>query len=234
MITKRILLKISGEFLAGDHADIFDRSILSDLVRQISEISKLGHQLAIVVGGGNILRGSSLSGVGFSRTNADNMGMLATAINGLALSDILEQHDISASVYSSHAIHGVLPAYNSKMAIKDLKDGKVCFFVFGTGNPFFTTDTAACLRAAEIQADIVFKATKVNGIFDEDPIKKPGAKRYDKITYQEVLDKQLGVMDMSAILLCKEHSLPVRIFDLFEENALLRAIEEENFGSQIY
>jgi uridylate kinase len=189
--------------------------------------------VSIVIGGGNLIRGADLCATGLDRVTADHMGMLATVINGLALQDALERKGIPGIVMSSIAIPGVVQTYDRRLAKEALQNGKVVIFVAGTGNPLVTTDSAAALRGIEVGADIVIKATKVDGVFASDPIKNPKAERYDALTYDEVLEQRLGVMDLNAILLCREFNLPLRVFNMSKQGALQRVVLGENVGTLI-
>lgn len=234
MSSKRILLKLSGEYLAGKSESILDKDILDSLSLSISKIVELGIQVSLVVGGGNILRGKSFANLGFDRVCGDHIGLLATSINGLAMSDSLERFNIKTKLFSSISMDGIIEPVNAKLAIDNLEKGKVNIFVGGTGNPFFTTDTAACLRAIETKSDIVIKATKVNGVYSDDPVSNPNAKHYPKITYDEVLAKELSVMDLTSILLCKEHKMPIRVFDISKSDALIKVAQGEDIGTFVY
>jgi uridylate kinase len=234
MKINRLLLKLSGEYLAGDKNDIFDKSILDVLSLDIAEIVKSEIEISIVVGGGNIIRGSNISSNGFSRVSGDQMGLLGTAINGLAISDGLKRVGVKNQIFSSISIDKIAESFNVNKAIENLEKKIVNIFVAGTGNPFFTTDTAACLRAVETNSDIVLKATKVNGVYSDDPISNPKAKHYSKITYDEVVSKELRVMDLTAVLICKENKMPLKIFDLSQSEALIQAAHGEEIGTIIY
>ncbi len=234
MEIRRVLLKLSGEYLSGNSNNILDVNILEYLSADIAKIVDLGIEVGIVVGGGNILRGKSISKNGFNRVSSDQMGLLATVINGLAVSDALKRKNIKNKVFSSIAIDGIVEPFNVHISNVSLENKEVNIFTAGTGSPFFTTDTAACLRAIEIDADIVLKATKVDGVYSGDPETNSDAKYYSKITYDEVLAKELGVMDLTAILLCKEHNMPLRVFNLSHPNALLKAATGDDIGTIIY
>ncbi|NQY41989.1 MAG: UMP kinase [Legionellales bacterium] len=234
MEINRILLKLSGEYLSGNSKNIFDNKILDKLAVDIGKIVDMGIDIGIVVGGGNILRGGSISMNGFDRLHGDHMGMLATAINGLAIDSILKKNGVKSKVFSSVAMDGISEPFNAYVANESFKEKYVNIFTVGTGSPFFTTDTAACLRAIEIGADMVLKATKVDGVYSDDPKINPDAKYYSKITYNEVLAQELKVMDLTAILLCKEHKMPLRVVNLADPNALLQAASGENIGTIVY
>lgn len=221
-IYKRVLLKLSGEALQGDHLFGIDASKLARIVQEISGATQLGVQVALVIGGGNLIRGADLCAGGIDRIAADQMGMLATVINGLALRDALERKSIPSCLMSPFAIPGIAEQYDRSKVKEKLERGKVAILAAGTGNPLVTTDSAAALRGIEINADIVLKATKVEGVFDDDPIKNPMAERFKTLTYDEVITKRLGVMDLTAILLCKDHDLPLRVFNMNKQGALKR------------
>lgn len=232
-IYQRIVLKLSGEALQGDHLFGIDPGKLTRVSTEIASIVKLGVQVSLVIGGGNIIRGADLYTTGFDRVTADQMGMLATVINGLALRDAFQRKSLSVQVMSAIAVPGLVDFYDRAKAKASLDQSNVLIFVGGTGNPLVTTDTAAALRGIETGADIVIKATKVDGVFDADPVKNPKAKRFTSLTYDEVLEQRLGVMDLNAILLCKDHELPVRVFNMNKQGALQRIIEGEDVGTLI-
>jgi uridylate kinase len=232
-VYKRILLKLSGEALQGDHLFGINASKLTRVSQELASVVKLGVQVALVIGGGNLIRGAELCATGLDRVTADQMGMLATVINGLALLDALERKGIPTTVMSAIAIPGLVEFYDRHTAKAELENGRVLVFVAGTGNPLVTTDSAAALRGIEIGADIVIKATKVDGVFAADPIKNPKAERYDQMTYDEVLEQRLGVMDLNAILLCREHGLPLRVFNMNKQGALQGIVTGENVGTLI-
>src|SRR3990167_3024436 len=232
-IYKRILLKLSGEALQGDHLFGIDANKLSRISQEIAQVVKLGVQVAIVIGGGNLIRGSDLCTTGLDRVAADQMGMLATMINGLALRDALERKNLMVSLMSALGVPGIVDTYDYTAARKKLKKGKVLIFVGGTGNPLVTTDSAAALRGIEINTDIILKATKVDGVYTQDPIKHPKAERYSRLTYQEILEKRLGVMDLTAILLCQDHGVPLRVFNMNKSGALQRIVMGEDIGTFI-
>jgi uridylate kinase len=232
-VYRRVLLKFSGEALQGDQLCGIDTAKVVRVCQEIASIVKLGVQVALVIGGGNLIRGADLCVTGLNRVTADQMGMLGTVINGLALLDTLDRKGIPASIMSAIAIPGVTDFYDRRLAKERLDAGKVVIFVGGTGNPLVTTDSAAALRGIEIEADIVIKATKVDGVFASDPIKNPKAERYDKLTYDQVLEQRLGVMDLNAILLCKDHALPLRVFNMNKQGALQRIVVGESVGTLI-
>ena len=193
----------------------------------------IGIQFGLVIGGGNLFRGAALSAAGLDRVTGDHMGMLATVMNALAMRDALERANIQTVVMSSIPMSGVVEHYDRRLAIRHLQEGDVVIFSAGTGNPFFTTDSAACLRGIEIEADIVLKATKVDGVYSDDPVTNPGATRFDAITYSKVLDDQLGVMDLTAICLARDHNMPLRVFKLDKQDALLNAVVSDNEGTLV-
>jgi uridylate kinase len=220
---KRILLKLSGEALGKDGIGI-DPKILDRMALEIGQLVGIGVQVGLVVGGGNIFRGAALQAAGLDRVTGDHMGMLATVMNGLAMRDALERSNISSRVMSAIPMSGVVDHYDRRKAVRALERGEVVIFAAGTGNPFFTTDSAACLRGIEINAEIVLKATKVDGIYNDDPMRNPNAVKYDRLTYDEVLDQKLGVMDLTAICLCRDHKLPLRVFAMEKVGALLNIV----------
>jgi len=230
---KRILLKLSGEALAGDAEVGIDPKVLKRMALEVGQLVGIGVQVGIVVGGGNLFRGAALQQAGLDRVAGDHMGMLATVMNGLALRDALERNNIKTRLMSAIPMSGVVDHYDRRAAIRHLQSGDVCIFVAGTGNPFFTTDTAACLRGIEINADIVIKATKVEGIYNADPVKDPTAVKYDKITFDEVLTKQLAVMDLTAMCLCRDHDMPLRVFNMNKPGALLNLVVGESEGTLV-
>lgn len=232
-IYQRILLKLSGEALQGDHLFGINAGKLTRISQEIAAVVQAGVQVGLVIGGGNLIRGSELCATGLDRVTADQMGMLATVINGMALLDALDRKGISATVMSAIAVPGLVEFYDRRRAKDLLEQGKVVVFVAGTGNPLVTTDSAAALRGIEIGADIVIKATKVDGVFAADPIKNPKAERYEKLLYDEVLEQRLGVMDLNSILLCREHNLPIRVFNMSKQGALARIVVGENIGTLI-
>jgi uridylate kinase len=217
---KRILLKYSGEALTGMSQFGIDPTILDKIAREVSDLVQMGVEVGLVIGGGNLFRGKALSEAGLGRVTGDHMGMLATVMNALALRDALERIELPARLMSAIPMMGVVDSYHRRKAITHLQNGQVVIFAAGTGNPFFTTDTAACLRAIEVDADIVLKATKVDGIYSEDPVNNPNAKRYNFLTYQEVLTRGLQVMDATAICLCRDFNMPLQVFDMTATDAL--------------
>jgi uridylate kinase len=232
-IYQRILLKLSGEALQGDNQVGIDANKLTSISHEIAAVVQAGVQVGLVVGGGNLIRGADLCATGFERVTADHMGMLATIINGLALVDALDRQGVPANIMSAIGVPGLAETYDRRKAREQLAEGKVVVFVGGTGNPLVTTDSAAALRGIEIGADIVMKATKVDGVFAADPIKNPKAERYDHLLYDEVLEQRLGVMDLNSILLCREHDLPIRVFNMSKQGALARIVMGENIGTLI-
>ena len=230
---KRVLLKYSGEALIGNSQFGIDPSVLDLMARDVAELIQMGVEVGLVIGGGNLFRGKALSKAGLGRVTGDHMGMLATVMNALALRDALERIDLPARIMSAIPMLGVVDSYHRRKALSHLKNGQVVIFAAGTGNPLFTTDTAACLRAVEVGADIVLKATKVDGIYSDDPIKNSKAVRYDYLTYQEVLQKGLKVMDLTAICLCQEHGMPLQVFDMSEPQALKKIVQGEQIGTVV-
>jgi len=230
---KRILLKLSGEALMGEDAYGINREVVSRIVGEIGEVVAAGVQVAIVVGAGNIFRGIAGTAQGMDRTTADNMGMLATVMNAMALQDALEKTGAKAVAQSAISMEPVVESYDNKKALHHLKNGTIVVFGGGTGNPFFTTDTAASLRGLEIGADVVLKATKVDGVYSKDPVKHTDAKRYERLTYDEVLEKRLGVMDAAAIALCRDQKMPLRVFSINVPGNLLKVVMGNNEGTLI-
>jgi len=230
---KRVLLKLSGEALMGSHAYGVDPAITTQIARDIAEIQSMGVETAIVIGGGNIFRGVAASARGMDRATADYMGMLATVINALALQDALEQQGINTRVVTAIEMRAVAEPFIRRRAIRHLEKGRVVVFGAGTGNPYFSTDTAAALRAMEIKADVILKATKVDGIYDADPMVKPNATRFERISYLQVLEQGLKVMDATAISLCMDNRLPIVVFNLRTAGNIKRAISGEPIGSLV-
>ncbi len=229
-----ILLKLSGEALQGEQGYGIDNDILNRIAKEISEVSKLGVQVSIVIGGGNIYRGVSAAAAGMDRTTADYMGMLATAINSIALQHFLEKHGLVTRVQSALELNRVAEPYIQRRALRHLEKGRVVIFAAGTGNPYFTTDTAASLRALEINADIILKATKVNGVYDKDPNKFKDAKMFKSLKYMQVLEKELGIMDSTAISLCKDNKIPICVFNLFQKNNIKKIVMGKKVGTTVY
>jgi uridylate kinase len=231
---QRILLKLSGEALMGNDSFGINRETVDRIVAQVKEVSELGVQVAIVIGGGNIFRGVSQGAVGMDRATADYMGMLATVINALALGDALNRGGLVARVQSALSIEPVVEPYIRGKAIRYLEEGKIVVFGAGTGNPFFTTDTAAALRGREVEANIVLKATKVDGVYTADPMKDKTATRYNKLTFDEAFVKNLKVMDATALALCRDQKLPINVFSIFKEGALKRVVMGEDEGTLVH
>ena len=229
---QRVLLKISGEALGGQKGTGFDETVMRSICEGVKQAHDLGAQIGIVVGGGNFWRGRSSGKM--ERTLADKIGMLATVMNCLAVSDMLEQLGVETEVFTSIVMPQVAPPFTRKDALKALEAGKVVLCGGGTGNPFFSTDTATALRAVEISADIMFKATMVDGVYDKDPHKHPDAKKYDTLTFTKVLEDQLAVMDGTAATLCRDNKLPILVFDLAEPANIARAVQGENVGTLVY
>ena len=229
----RILLKLSGEALMGEGDYGIDPAVLKRIAGEIREVVALGTQVAVVIGGGNIFRGAGLARAGMDRVTGDHMGMLATVMNCLAMQDALEGLGTSTRVMSALSINEVCEDYIRRRAVRHLEKGRVVLFAAGTGNPFFTTDTAAALRATEIGADLILKATKVDGVYDADPVKVPGAKRYERLTYDRALDDRLGVMDATALVMCRDTGLPLRVFNLHAHGDLLRILRGEDVGTLV-
>jgi uridylate kinase len=230
---RRVLLKLSGEALMGEQGFGVDPEVATQVARDIAEVQALGVETACVIGGGNIFRGVAASARGMDRATADYMGMLATVINGLALQDALEHQDVVTRVVTAIEMRAVAEPFIRRRAIRHLEKGRVVIFAAGTGNPYFTTDTAAALRAMEIKADVIMKATKVDGIYSADPMKVPDATRYDRISYLSVIEQGLGVMDSTAITLCMDNRLPIVVFNLRTPGNLKRAVLGEPVGSVV-
>ena len=233
MAYQRVLLKLSGEALMGDKPYGIDPAIVHSIAADVSKVVANGTQLAIVVGGGNIFRGLKGSAAGMDRATADYVGMLATVMNAITLQDGLEQRGVATRVQSAIEMQQVAEPYIRRRAIRHLEKGRVVVFGGGCGNPFFTTDTTAALRAAEINADVVFKATKVDGVYDRDPKRFKDAMKYENLTFQEVLSKEIAVMDSTAIALCKDNNIPIVVFNLFEKGNIGKAVNGETIGSRI-
>jgi uridylate kinase len=230
----RILLKLSGEALMGNDSFGINRDMVDKIVAQVKEVSDLGVQIGIVIGGGNIFRGVSQGAAGMDRATADYMGMLATVINALALQDAMNRAGLVARVQSALNIEPVCEPYIRGKAMRYLEEGKIVIFAAGTGNPFFTTDTAAALRGREMEAQIVLKATKVDGVYTADPKKDPNATRYQKLTFDEAFVKNLQVMDATALALCRDQKLPINVFSMFKEGALKRVVMGEDEGTLVH
>nr|CRH05673.1 Uridylate kinase (UK) (Uridine monophosphate kinase) (UMP kinase) [Candidatus Magnetococcus massalia] len=232
-LPKRVLLKLSGEALMGDEAYGIAPQFLKVLVEEIRAVHDLGIQLALVIGGGNIFRGVKGTAHGMGRSRSDQMGMLATVINGLAMQSALKQNGIDAIVQSALEMPRVAEPFDHDQAIMHMDNGRIVIFVAGTGNPYFTTDTAAALRANEISADLLLKATKVDGVYDKDPVAHTDAVRFDRLTYTQVMEKNLKVMDMTAITLCRENGMPIGVFSIFERGALTAVLKGEPKATMI-
>ena len=230
---QRVLLKLSGEALMGDLGYGIDPMIVQAVAQEVSEVVASGVQVAIVVGGGNIFRGVKASAKGMDRATADYMGMIATVMNAMALQDALEQKGVQTRVQTAIAMQEVAEPYIRRRAIRHLEKGRVVVFGAGSGNPFFTTDTAAALRAAEIDANVIFKATKVDGIYDSDPNLNPGAKRFESLTFTHVLNQDLRVMDTTAIAMCRENNIPIIVFNLLERGNIQRVVAGEKVGTYV-
>jgi uridylate kinase len=230
---KRVLLKLSGEALMGEQKFGIDPAVANQIATDIAEIQQLGVETAVVIGGGNIFRGVAASARGMDRATADYMGMLATVINALALQDAMEQHGIVTRVVTAIEMRAVAEPFIRRRAIRHLEKGRVVVFAAGTGNPYFTTDTAAALRAMEIKADVILKGTKVDGIYTADPMVHPDARRFDSISYLQVLEQGLGVMDATAISLCMDNRLPIVVFNLKTPGNMKRAVLGEPVGSLV-
>lgn len=229
----RVLLKLSGEALMGDDAFGINRDTIVRMAEEVAEVTRLGVQVAVVIGGGNIFRGVAGGSVGMDRATADYMGMLATVMNALALADTMNHIGLTARVMSAISIEQVVEPYVRPKALQYMEEGKVVIFAAGTGNPFFTTDTAAALRGAEIGAEMVLKATKVDGVYTADPKKDPSATRYDKITFDEAMARNLGIMDATAFALCRDQKLPIKVFSIVKPGALKRAVLGQDEGTLV-
>lgn len=227
---KRVLLKLSGEALAGEKGFGVDPHIIKEISAEIVRIHNMGCEVGIVIGGGNIVRGISASAEGLDRTTGDQMGMLGTVINCLAMQDAIEKHGVSTRVMSALKIEAVCEPFIKRKAVRHLEKRRIVIFGAGTGNPYFTTDSAATLRAIEIQADVIMKATKVDGIYDSDPMKNPDAVKYETLTYTNAINQELGVMDTSAIALCRENNMPILVFQM-GDSSMERAVQGEKLGT---
>lgn len=232
-IYKRILLKLSGEALQGEEGFGIDPSILDRMAVEIKELIDMGVEVGVVLGGGNLFRGAKLAKAGMNRVVGDHMGMLATVMNGLAMRDSLFRADVNAKLMSAFQLNGICDTYNWSEAIKMLREKRVVIFSAGTGSPFFTTDSAACLRGIEIEADVVLKATKVDGVYDKDPAKYSDAVLYKSLSYDEVIDKELQVMDLAAFTLARDHGMPIRVFNMGKAGALKQVITGTEEGTTI-
>lgn len=229
----RLLLKLSGEALGGESGQGIDPDVLAHFCRQIKMATQAGIELGVVLGGGNLFRGAALSQAGMDRVVGDRMGMLATIMNALALGDFLSREGIANQVYTATGIPGVAPAYERDQALAKMTQGTVLILSGGTGNPLFTTDTAACLRGIELQADAVLKATNVDGVYSADPKTHPDAQRYAAISFDEVLNQQLGVMDLTAMVLCRDHDMPIVVFDVNADGALVAISQGADIGTRV-
>ncbi len=230
---KRILLKLSGEALMGEQAGGIDADIMHRLAREIDDLCRAGVEVGLVIGGGNIIRGAEKASEGLDRVTGDHMGMLATVINALAMQDALEHIGRQVRVMSALKINQVCEDYIRRRAVRHLEKGRVAIFAAGTGNPFFTTDSAASLRAIEVNANLLIKATKVEGVYSADPLKDPTATFYPRLTYDEALDQRLNVMDATALVLCRDHNMPLRVMNVFLPGAIMRLVQGEEIGSLI-
>jgi len=231
---KRILLKLSGEALMGEGAYGISRQTIGEIVGEIAEVARAGVEIGVVIGGGNIFRGVAPGAAGMDRATADYMGMLATVMNALALQDAMRQAGIASRVQSALNIEQVVEPYIRGKAIRYLEEGKLVIFAAGTGNPFFTTDTAAALRASEVGAEIVLKATKVDGVYTADPKKDPSAQRYHRVSFDEAIQRDLKVMDATALALCRDQRLPVNVFSIFKKGALVRVVAGADEGTLVH
>ncbi len=230
---RRVLLKLSGEALMGDLEYGIEPAVIQRMAAEIAAVREKGVEIAIVIGGGNIFRGAGLARAGMDRVTGDYMGMLATVMNALAIQDALESQGVFARVMSALQIHEVCEDYIRRRAVRHLEKGRVVILAAGTGNPFFTTDTAASLRAIEIGADVLLKATKVDGVYDADPVSNPDASRYDTVSFDKVLADKLSVMDATAIVMCRDNDLPLRVFDLTRANAIVQAMTGDDIGTLV-
>jgi uridylate kinase len=233
VLYRRVLLKLSGEALMGELEYGIEPGVIQRIAREIAEVRKLGVEIAVVIGGGNIFRGAGLARAGMDRVTGDYMGMLATVMNALAIQDALESLNIFARVMSALQIHQVCEDYIRRRAVRHLEKGRVVILAAGTGNPFFTTDTAASLRAIEIGADVLLKATMVSGVYDSDPNLNEKALRYDTVSFDKLLVDKLNVMDATAVVMCRDNNLPLRVFDMTDENALVQAMTDEDVGTLV-
>ena len=232
-VYKRVLIKLSGEALLGREDYGVDPAVIGRLAAELVELHDMGVEIGLVIGAGNIFRGAGLASGGMERVTGDHIGMLGTVINALAMQDALERHNVYVRVMSALEIEAVCENYLRRRAIRHLEKGRIVVFAAGTGNPFFTTDSGASLRAIEIDADLMIKATKVDGVYAEDPMKNPNAERYDRLDYDEVLNRKLNVMDQTAVVLCRDHNMRMRVLDMNQPNALRRAICGDSVGTLI-
>ncbi|HRD49995.1 MAG TPA: UMP kinase [Candidatus Contendobacter sp.] len=232
-VFKRILLKLSGEALMGEGEYGIDTGVLARIAGEVRQLRQINVEVGMVIGGGNLFRGAGLAKAGMDRVTADHMGMLATVMNSLAMQDTLERLGVFTRVMSAVRVNQVCEDYIRRRAIRHLEKGRVVIFAAGTGNPFFTTDSAASLRAIEINAEVMLKATKVDGIYSEDPFKDPEAVRYERLTYDEALERKLGVMDATAIVMCRENDIPLKVFNINRHGDLVRVVCGENVGTTV-
>ncbi|MCH8079179.1 MAG: UMP kinase [Proteobacteria bacterium] len=230
---RRVLIKLSGEALMGDVAYGISPEVIRRIASEVNELAESGVEVAIVMGGGNIFRGAGLAAAGIDRVTGDHIGMLATVINSLAMQDALERLGVIARVMSAISINEICEDYIRRRAVRHLEKGRVVIFAAGTGNPFFTTDSAASLRAIEINADLLIKATKVDGIYSADPVTDKSARRYNELSYDEVLEQKLAVMDATAIVLCRENNMPLRVLDMTQPGSMMRAVQGLNEGTLV-
>ncbi|MDJ0834733.1 MAG: UMP kinase [Gammaproteobacteria bacterium] len=230
---KRLLVKLSGEALIGQYDFGIDPAMISNLAAELDKLQQGGVEIGVVIGGGNIFRGAGLAAAGLDRVAGDQMGMLATVMNALALKDGLEKQGLKVSVMSGLAMPQVCDIYTQRDARRKIAAGEIVIFAAGTGNPYFTTDTGASLRAIEIQADLMVKATKVDGIYDDDPMQNPAAKKYDSLTYDQAINQRLGVMDIAAMVMCQENDLAMAVCNISEPNALLALAQGNNLGTRV-
>ena len=231
--TKRILLKLSGEALMGQYDFGYDPEVLTRVAKEVVAVQQSGVEVALVIGGGNLFRGQGLEDAGFDRVRGDQMGMLATVMNALAMQDVIQKLGADCDVLSALGIEQVGEKYAALSARAKLSDGRIVICAAGSGNPYFTTDTAASLRAIELQADLLLKATKVDGIYDADPMKNPDAKRYDQLQYDDAINARLGVMDLTAMVMCRDNNMPLCVFNMFDEGALTAVLNEEAVGTMV-
>jgi uridylate kinase len=230
---RRVLLKLSGEVLMGSGDFGIEPAMIGRLAAEAAEVSRMGVQLAIVIGGGNLFRGAGLAEAGMDRVTGDQVGMLATVMNALAMQDAIERQGAYCRVMSALKINQICEDYILRRAVRHLEKGRLVVFAAGTGNPFFTTDTAASLRASEVNADLMLKGTKVDGVYDSDPMRNPDAKRYERLTYDDALTNKLGVMDATALVLCRDNNIPLRVFDVYQPGHLKRIIMGEPIGTLV-
>ena len=230
-IYSRVLLKLSGEALSGDTKFGIDPLVLSRLAKEMTAVINLGVELGVVIGGGNLFRGKELSKFGLNRISGDYMGMLGTLMNALAMRDILEQNDLSSRIMSSIPMSGIVDLYDRRKAMHHLSKKRIVIFAAGTGNPLVTTDSAASLRGIEVEADVILKATNVDGVYSEDPENNPQAELYNRVSFQEALSKELGIMDLVAFCQCRDHDIPIRVFNISKSNNLVKVVSSEDIGT---